>query len=221
MGDFNGANYSDSFIADLVSFVAADDFQSMFENFFIKHAMEFSYEAEHKLKYYEIYQEFHVMFEGQLETYCKSKKMAQSDFMSRCREARDEDPKAKHYIDILLSSVEYETFVKLMRIMRPVAEARIAAQAEAKSTSLDEDKEVGGKGVGPAAAQPAMTSSSSSGSASATHTHTHSSPAKAAAKDIDEDVGYHEPAMSKGGDGVIDDAADAKGTFKESAAHSK
>lgn len=43
--------------------------------------------------------------------------------MKRCRSATN-DPKAKHYIDVLLSSVEYETFVKLMKIMRPVAEHR-------------------------------------------------------------------------------------------------
>ena len=39
-------------------------------------------------------------------------------FMKRCREATTEDPKAKHYVDILMSSVEYITFVKLMKIMR-------------------------------------------------------------------------------------------------------
>ena len=48
-------------------------------------------------------------------------------FMKRCREASTQDEKAKHYIDILLSSVEYETFVKLMKIMRPVAELRASS----------------------------------------------------------------------------------------------
>ena len=38
--------------------------------------------------------------------------------MKKCREAQTADPKAKHYVDILMSSVEYDTFVKLMRIMR-------------------------------------------------------------------------------------------------------
>ena len=61
--------------------------------------------------------------------------MTQAEFMQHCRAARDNDPKAKHYIDILLSSVEYETFVKLMRIMRPVAESRTASAADAKAGS--------------------------------------------------------------------------------------
>lgn len=74
--------------------------------------------------------------------------------MRRCREATIEDPKAKHYINILLSSVEYETFVKLMRIMKPVAlQQRSSGKAEAKddistqpsspskSSKLDADSE--------------------------------------------------------------------------------
>jgi hypothetical protein len=44
--------------------------------------------------------------------------------MKRCREATTHDSRAKHYIDILMSSVEYDTFVKLMRLMRPVAQAK-------------------------------------------------------------------------------------------------
>ena len=49
MGDFNGRNYKDSFIGDLVDFVAGDDFQTMFEKFFLQHALEFTNDEEHKL----------------------------------------------------------------------------------------------------------------------------------------------------------------------------
>lgn len=59
--------------------------------------------------------------------------------MKRCRAASTEDEKAKHYIDILLSSVEYETFVKLMKIMRPVAEMR-ASVAKAVTSPKPEGK---------------------------------------------------------------------------------
>ena len=38
-GDFNGSNYNDKFLSDLVDFVASDNFQTLFESFFIKHAM--------------------------------------------------------------------------------------------------------------------------------------------------------------------------------------
>lgn len=50
--------------------------------------------------------------------------------MRRCREATTNDSKAKHYIDILMSSVEYDTFVKLMRLMRPVAAHRKSAESK-------------------------------------------------------------------------------------------
>lgn len=78
MGDFNGKNYKDTFIGDLVNFVASDSFQTMFEKFFVEHALEFGTEEEHKLKYYEIYQEFHNMFEGQLESFCEIQSITQA-----------------------------------------------------------------------------------------------------------------------------------------------
>lgn len=59
--------------------------------------------------------------------------------MKRCREATTDDPKAKHYLDILLSSVEYETFVKLMRLMRPVAQQRLLMKADSKTVTTDGD----------------------------------------------------------------------------------
>lgn len=56
--------------------------------------------------------------------------------MRKCKEATIQDPKARHYIDVLMSSVEYETFVKLMRLMRPVAAMRLTSDfADAKDVS--------------------------------------------------------------------------------------
>ena len=37
--DFNGENYEDQFVGKLVNFVANDRFQSLFENFFLTHAL--------------------------------------------------------------------------------------------------------------------------------------------------------------------------------------
>eukprot|EP01038_Epipyxis_sp_PR26KG_P010838 gene10838-14549_t len=141
MGDFNGSNYKDEFVGQLVNFVASDKFQSMFENFFLSHALDFTMEEEHKLKYYEHYQTFHDLFDAQLESFCKSIDITNAEFMRKCREATTEDPKAKHYINILMSSVEYETFVKLMRIMRPVAQQRLIMKAELKD--IPDSKDVG------------------------------------------------------------------------------
>ena len=56
-------------------------------------------------------------------------------FMKRCKAASTEDAKAQYYINVLLSSVEYETFVKLMKIMRPIAETRLARKAEDKTSA--------------------------------------------------------------------------------------
>lgn len=67
-----------------------------------------------------------------IASFCDKKDISQSDFIKNCREASEDDPKAKRYVDILLSSIEYDTFVKLMKIMRPVAVARLALQSEAK-----------------------------------------------------------------------------------------
>ncbi len=59
--------------------------------------------------------------------------------MKRCRDASTTDPKAKHYIDILLSSVEYDTFVKLMRLMRPVAQQHLG-DSDSKNSFGDNSK---------------------------------------------------------------------------------
>lgn len=79
MGDFNGENYNDKFIGDLVNFVASDRFQSLFESFFLQHSRTFTDEEEHKLKYFEIYQKFHEMFDEQLEEFCRQQNMTQSE----------------------------------------------------------------------------------------------------------------------------------------------
>lgn len=79
----------------------------MFESFFVTHAMEFNFEEEHQLKYHEIYLKFQAMFESQLENFCERKEMTQAEFIRKCRNASEEDPKTKHYIDILLSSGTY------------------------------------------------------------------------------------------------------------------
>ncbi len=91
-------------------------------NFIIKSLLQ----AEHKLRYYDLYIEFQSLFEEQLENFQKQLNLTPAQFFQRCRESSEEDEKCKRYIDILLSSSEYETFVKLMKIMRPIAEARLA-----------------------------------------------------------------------------------------------
>ena len=79
MGDFNGDNYNDTFLGELVNFVASDRFQTMFESFFLTYALVFSKEEEHKLEYYELYQKFHGLFDEQLQDFCDQLNMTQAE----------------------------------------------------------------------------------------------------------------------------------------------
>lgn len=80
MGDFKAAPYKDPFIADLVKFVGSKKFQTEFEEFFLAHAMQFSFEEEHKLIYSELYKEFAEIFETYLEDFCKEKGMTHPEY---------------------------------------------------------------------------------------------------------------------------------------------
>ena len=105
--DFNGSNYDDTFIGDLVNFVASGSFQSMFENYFLEHALKFSDEEEHKLEYMELYQNFHALFEEKLQIFCDERNITTAQFMERCSGAQTEDVSddfsQKCYIYICLS----------------------------------------------------------------------------------------------------------------------
>jgi hypothetical protein len=165
MGDtFKTSTYADPFVKHLVDFVAGDTFQTLFENFFITHALEFDNEEEHKLHYYTLYQKFSAMFEDQLDQFCKQENLSYPDFARKCREASETDAKVQHYVDILLGSTEYNTFVKLMRLMRPVAEKRLGVKADAKGTSSGANTETGEKASDAKASEAAKASSKEEGS---------------------------------------------------------
>ena len=81
--------------------------------------------------------------------------------MKRCREASTKDSKANHYITILLGSVEYDTFVKLMKIMRPVAQMRLGMTAAGAGDAKDVGDAADAKGLGepPVNSSPAKAAS--------------------------------------------------------------
>jgi hypothetical protein len=106
--------------------------------------------------------------------------------MKKCRAASTQDTKAGHYINILLSSVEYETFVKLMKIMRPVAEQRAGVPKKADA------KDIG--------ASPARMSKDSADAGS-------SADAKAEGKSSEGDAG---PADAKSASAPVDDKGSSK-----------
>lgn len=188
--------------------------------------MEFTNTEEHKLEWYDIYQNFHGLFEEQLEEFCDEKGFTQAEFMMKCREASTEDAKAKHYINILLSSVEYDTFVKLMKIMRPVAERRLAqaaltaaaaaapkaeakaeGEADDKGTAVEANIDAGGKAVDP---EPGVGSPEKASSKLEGDDYVGGGSSKGA----DDDLG---PAEAKGPSGASDskgedDGQDTKGS---------
>lgn len=131
MADFDPTHYDSAFAADLVEYVGNDEFQNLFESFFVKHALQFKDDDEFKLEYTAIYQTFSDLFESKLQDFCRLKRIDQADFIRRCRECAKNDGsgKTQQYIDILLSSVEFETFVKLMKLMRYVVEERLAKES--------------------------------------------------------------------------------------------
>jgi hypothetical protein len=123
-----------AFILDYVRAV-----QNKFEAFFLEHALEFTDDEELKLGYYDRYRQFQSMFEEELEMFCDSLGISQVELLRHCKQASTTDPKADQYIQILLSSAEFDTFLKLMRIMRPVALMRLA-EADGKNNSKSKHK---------------------------------------------------------------------------------
>ena len=61
---------------------------------------------------------FQQMFDEQLEMFCHSKNITHDEVMKRVTDASEHDSRASQYLEILVSSVEYETFVRLMRLVR-------------------------------------------------------------------------------------------------------
>mmetsp|Transcript_19341 Transcript_19341/g.17564 ORF Transcript_19341/g.17564 Transcript_19341/m.17564 type:complete len:194 (+) Transcript_19341:45-626(+) len=144
MEEFDGETYEDPFMKDLVNFVADSHFQSLFENYFVTYSNEFSDEEEHKLRYYELYTEFQSLFEEQLLIFCDSQNLTIKEFVNKCNESSTKNIKSKHYVDILLSSCEYNTFVTLMKLMRRMREhTTYNTNAESKTT----DSNIDSKGV--------------------------------------------------------------------------
>ena len=70
----------------------------------------------------DVYNQFQELFDDFMEEFCRIEQIDSTDFMSKLKESDSDDPKAAHYIRIIIASMEYNAFVKLMRQMRPRAE---------------------------------------------------------------------------------------------------
>ena len=117
--DFNGSNYDDTFVGDLVNFVASNSFQSMFEQYFLSHALYFTDDEEHKLEYMEYYKEFHALFESQLETFCTERGIEQSEFLQRCNDASTDDVSDAKATRLIFSLILTSPLVAQSKTLHP------------------------------------------------------------------------------------------------------
>lgn len=140
------ADYKDDMILRLVQFIAGAKFQNAFEKFFLAHASKFQDTEEHQLIYTDVYNEFQALFDSFMEEFLEKEDMTSGEFMKRCRKAQADDPKAAHYLDVVFASTDYVSFVRLMRLMRPLAERKAAnsTAAESKGSSKGGDDDVKG-----------------------------------------------------------------------------
>ena len=60
--------------------------------------------------------------------FCTREGIGAEELFTRCKESQAKDVKARHYIDVMLSSVSYEKFVNLMIIMKDLHGARLDRQ---------------------------------------------------------------------------------------------
>lgn len=146
------ADYKDDMILRLVQFIAGAKFQNAFEKFFLAHAKKFQDNEEHQLVYTDVYNEFQALFDSFMEEFLQKEEMTTGEFMKRCRKAQGDDAKAAHYLDVVFASTDYVSFVRLMRLMKPLAERKATAAsmgAESKGGSKggdDDDDDVKGGG---------------------------------------------------------------------------
>lgn len=61
-------------------------------------------------------------------SHSEKEKVSKKEFYDRCREAQTTDVKASHYLNIMLSSVDFPQFVALMRTMRRLHGDRLDRQ---------------------------------------------------------------------------------------------
>jgi len=138
-----GAGYQDGTMGSLVDFISHKNFQKPFENFFLEHALKFSDDNEHQLQYTEVYTEFQSMFNEHMKEFQRQQGLDEHELLEKLKNAEDDDPKAAHYLKIIVASMEYDAFVKLMRQMRGRARMLDSeSKTEAKSTTM----QTGGKG---------------------------------------------------------------------------
>ncbi|KAH9076815.1 hypothetical protein Ae201684P_010746 [Aphanomyces euteiches] len=75
----------DDMIRELMLFIAGAEFQSTFEAFFLKHALKFTDDEEHRLEYTQLFQEFQELFEQFMQQFYLKNNITEAEFGKRCR----------------------------------------------------------------------------------------------------------------------------------------
>ncbi|RQM27812.1 hypothetical protein B5M09_006934 [Aphanomyces astaci] len=132
----------DEMIRELMLYIAGADFQSTFEAFFLKHALRFSDDDEHKLEYTDLFMQFQDLFEDFMKQFYDKHSITEAEFGKRCRSAVKNDQKASEYLEVVLASMDYQAFFNLMKFMRrrAKAEPKPAAKRKISSSSTKESE---------------------------------------------------------------------------------
>ncbi|KAF0707676.1 hypothetical protein AaE_013506 [Aphanomyces astaci] len=125
----------DEMIRELMLYIAGADFQSTFEAFFLKHALRFSDDDEHKLEYTDLFMQFQDLFEDFMKQFYDKHSITEAEFGKRCRSAVKNDQKASEYLEVVLASMDYQAFFNLMKFMRRRAKAEPKPAAKRKISS--------------------------------------------------------------------------------------
>ncbi|GMI00963.1 hypothetical protein TrLO_g5978, partial [Triparma laevis f. longispina] len=116
--NYEDMQYGDVIVESLVIFIANAEFQEEFERFFVDNCRAFEDDEEQRLEYTDIYNEFKQLFERRIDEFCAKENITPKELFDRCEASQATDVKARHYIDVMLSSTDYVQFVALMKVMR-------------------------------------------------------------------------------------------------------
>ncbi|CAK4281681.1 unnamed protein product [Aphanomyces euteiches] len=97
----------DDMIRELMLFIAGAEFQSTFEAFFLKHALKFTDDEEHRLEYTQLFQEFQELFEQFMQQFYLKNNITEAEFGKRCRAVLDAIGEHIIYVSQEHSSLKY------------------------------------------------------------------------------------------------------------------
>jgi len=85
------------------------------ETFFTAHCAEFSAASEEQtLQNKERYDEFTALIGGSLDTFVDSQGLSSEEAFEILKATHEEDPAARRFVNMVLSTMEYDKFVQLM-----------------------------------------------------------------------------------------------------------